>query len=222
MTVKIAGMSRRKALRNLAFLNGEWPSQAVLDPLLWQTQFAIAADGAADRLLAVGRSPDVVIGDMDSIKSNPREFKEVVTDLDQNSTDCEKLIAYMEKQGKRSFGVIGAEGGYPDHFLAALMAIAASQLDIVIVFKTGLGFILSSSRPAAIVGLGRVSLLPITPCKGVFLSGVKWPLADAELEPLGAKSVSNQVQRAGELVSAQVLTGKALLFVETDVTGAAE
>ena len=51
----------------LVFANGDLPETAWVRPLLAQAEAVIAADGGLAHVLALGRWPDVVIGDMDSL-----------------------------------------------------------------------------------------------------------------------------------------------------------
>ena len=58
-------------------VNGEFPSHSLSIHKLNNAGTIICTDGSADKLLADGRTPDVIIGDMDSTKLNKDDFKGV-------------------------------------------------------------------------------------------------------------------------------------------------
>ena len=62
----------------LVVANGEFPSDELFEALIEQADFTIALDGAADRF----EGWDVVIGDLDSIKS--REGLETTDNQDDS------------------------------------------------------------------------------------------------------------------------------------------
>ena len=56
-------------------VNGEFPSHSLSIQKLNNAGTIICTDGSADKLLAHERTPDVIIGDMDSTKLNKDDFK---------------------------------------------------------------------------------------------------------------------------------------------------
>ena len=95
-----------------------------LSGLLNEFQTVVAADSGADWLMAVGRTPDALIGDLDSVSSQTRvaiPADHVHHIAEQDSTDFDK--------GIRSFSApmsvgIGSLGGQVDHLLAAITVLA--------------------------------------------------------------------------------------------------
>jgi len=175
----------------------------------------IAADAGADLLMRLGITPDATIGDMDSIS---RETLSVVPAsqhmFDQDTTDCDKLLAYAAKEGHPSVTLIGIEGDLPDHVLAILHSAARSSLDIRLAYRRGMGWIVKprQSRRIATKPGRRVSLLAIEACHGVHLQGTKWLLEDASLSLEHGTSVSNRTE--GTELTVSLAKGAALLFVE--------
>ena len=178
-----------------------------------------AADSGADRLIALGFSP-VVVGDFDSFASLPRASRlRLVQSIDQATTDCDKLLALVEKDGHESVTLTGTEGDLPDHVLATFSSVVACSLRVRIAFRRGVGHVVRPSHPAQIAAKRgqRVSLIPLARCAGARLAGTAWPLEGAEIEPGGLMSVSNEA--VGGEVSASLESGCALLFVETREIG---
>jgi thiamine pyrophosphokinase len=180
------------------------------------SQHLYAADSGADRLLRLGFSPTVV-GDFDSFTSLERATHlRLVQSSDEETTDCDKLLALAHQDGHTAITMTGTEGDLPDHVVATFSSCVASPLDVRIAFRRGIGWILKPGRRLLIDTheSQRISLLPLSPCKNVDFSGVAWPLASADLAPGSRVSISNVA--VGKGATASLGSGAALLFLETD------
>jgi thiamine pyrophosphokinase len=174
-----------------------------------------AADSGADRLIALGFSP-IVVGDFDSFASHARaSHLRLVQDLDEETTDCDKLLALVKSDGHDAVTLIATEGDLPDHILATYSSAIAASLDVRFAFRRGIGWLVRARAPrrAKSVFGQRVSLIPLVACEGAALSGVKWPLEGTRLEPGKRVSVSNEADSAEVVASLEL--GCALLFLET-------
>lgn len=80
--------------------------------------FLIAADGGLNYLNALNIHPDLVVGDMDSVKVQYKEENHKIFSIKKDDTDT--LIAVNEglKMGYRHFFIFGGTGGRIDHSLA--------------------------------------------------------------------------------------------------------
>jgi thiamine pyrophosphokinase len=174
----------------------------------------LAADAGADRLMAVDVRPEIVIGDLDSTSLTALSGLDIRLAEDQETTDCDKLLALAAELGHGSITLASVEGDRPDHFVATLHSAAKSALDVRIAFRRSIGWVLrDGARKVLNAGVGRqVSLLPLSECRGVHFEGVAWPLADSPLEPLGQTSISNR--SAADVISIVIESGVALLVVE--------
>lgn len=180
----------------------------------------LAADAGADRLLEAGARPAVVIGDMDSIsETGAGSGAEVVHAPDQNSTDCDKLLALAASRGYGEVTLTCIEGDALDHVLATLYSAVRGEPGVRFALRTGLAWLVKAQAqtgPAEVTietAVGRrVSLIPLLPCKGVDIGGVQWTLQGAELSPSGLVGVSNVA--TGSTVRAAIGEGAALLVAE--------
>lgn len=172
----------------------------------------IAADSGADALLKVGVTPNIVVGDLDSLRASRDVFPDVRHDPDQESTDCDKALSLAASLGAKSVTVLAAEGDLPDHAISNLHSFAKSSLDVRIIYRRGVGMILRGDSTVIARARKRVSVAPITDCE-VSISGVRWPLTRERLSPTSRNSVSNEA--TGDHVTVQVHTGVALLFIAT-------
>ncbi len=181
-----------------------------------------AADGGADRVLAAGHRPHVVVGDLDSLSARPGTEGEalagieVVPSDDQDTTDAEKLLALVAARGHGSVTLVSLEGDRLDHLLGTLSAAAASPLTLALGLRTtharlvqGPGRWCGEAPPGA-----RVSVLPLGVAEGVTLAGVRWPVEGRAMALGGFVSVSNEA--LGGPLSLSLDAGAVLVLVGTD------
>jgi thiamine pyrophosphokinase len=177
----------------------------------------LAADGGADRLLAIGVVPKATVGDLDSIGDEASRVQTcLIRDEDQDTTDCDKLLAYARSCGYPSMTLVGAEGDLLDHVIGTIQSVARFPMAVRLALRRGIGLfaagpseVLIRTRPGA-----RLSVIPLDRCEGVTLRGTRWELDDAALDPFGLTSLSN-ISEAAE-VRLSLRSGHAFVFVETD------
>ncbi len=183
------------ALRVLGVLAGEGTDRGFLERWARSADVVLAADGGADLLLRSGLVPQTTVGDLDSISDSARRrLPDVRYDSDQDSSDCDKLLALVRSLGHSSVTLIAASGTRIDHMFAVLQSSAKSGLFVRIAYERQLATVLvgpSSLTVTPVPGQSPISLLPLTVCKGVHLHGVRWTLSGATLDPLGHSSLSN-------------------------------
>jgi len=198
--------------RALVVGNSDLPPRDILDPWLQRADFIVAADGGANRLLALGITPDFVVGDMDSVLGSTRRRLPKGAFHPRKSvyrTDLEKSVEFAASRGADDVTVFGASKGRLDHVTAALAVLLewSQRLGIRLVdedFVTQA--VRGKARFAAPIGT-LVSLYAPTKARGVTTKGLRWPLKDATLQrgTLGIHNfvVSSPVEVAadsGELV----------------------
>lgn len=176
----------------------------------------VAADGAADLLLAEGVTPDVVIGDLDSLSWVAREkLSDIRHVADQETTDADKLLAFLREEGYGRPVITGLEGDLPDHVLAGLQSCARSGLEVWLALRRGFGVVAGPGSLVLSADVGsRVSLIPLVPCAGVSLEGCRWPLTSETLDPMGRSGISNRA--LGGRVITRWESGVLFLFIEAE------
>lgn len=170
----------------------------------------VAADSGADACLSVGVRP-VVIGDMDSFKGS-RDGLELWEDPDQDTTDCDKLLAWVAIQGHASVTMACVEGDRIDHVLATLASLARSPLQINLVSRRAVGRLIRAGEHIDLAAPAdtRFSVLGMGACTAT-IAGARWPVEAADLTPPQPQSISNRVASPTYV---EVLTGCGLLMVE--------
>jgi len=141
----------------------------------------IAADGGVQTILASGRCPDLVIGDMDSRQALPADIPQLELQ-GQDDTDFEKCLKRIHAPLIVGFGFLD---GRLDHTLAAIHALAAlphdrpimlvGAHDVLVRLRGDLAFPASAGE--------RVSLWPLGPQRFTRSSGLQWPLDGLDMAP---------------------------------------
>lgn len=173
--------------------DGQWPNKTTWEPLVQDATVIIACDGAYHQCLEHGISPDLVIGDMDSIGKIelPEQIKRVEKP-NQERSDLAKSLAYAEEHSATNIDVIGIEGGTLGHKIAPLFSLYDAPQNTTLHFQHGTMMCVrnGSLEFDSIERGSRVSLFAIGPAKGVHLEGCEWPLRNETLEP-GTRGLNN-------------------------------
>ena len=165
----------------------------------------IAADSGLDHAVAAGLRPSVLIGDLDSISAHGKMWAyahELEIDeypLDKDSTDTELALLRASQTDADSLLVFGAAGERFDHALGTIAALGIPALstfqsirlliDEVLVYVLHPGRTVTIDLPAETV----FSLLALHgPCRGIDVSGARWPLMGAALDPQSTRGISNE------------------------------
>jgi len=170
-------------------LNGTLPSVTLVKKLCVSAQLVVCADGAANRLVASGIKPDVIIGDLDSVSDDTRaicaSFTKIIENPSQYSTDFEKTLDYLKETGLADIVIVGISGGRFDHAATNLGIVHkyAHNFTLWLADDEGFGCFFSSTNETEIVCLldeisvgTIVSLLSFTSALDIVTQGLKYPL----------------------------------------------
>ena len=191
-------------MRVLIFANGELgDAQGVSRWLRWADR-VLAADGGTRHALALGRTPDVVIGDLDSLGAMERALLVQAGTLvlpfspRKDETDLELALSYAVREGASEIVILAALGGRLDQTLANLLLLALPELEgchVRIVEGAQTAFLIRGGTGAAVIE-GQpgdvISLIPLAgDAPGVTTEGLEWPLNGETLRFGPARGVSN-------------------------------
>jgi thiamine pyrophosphokinase len=178
----------------------------------------ICADGGATNALALGLTPNVVIGDLDSFDESLRSQLEkegcqfITHPAHKDETDLELAVKYAVAQGAQEVLILGALGNRFDHALASVFLLALPELRSVRArILDGNQEVFVIRDEALIEGqVGDIlSLLPLTKeVTGVHTQGLEYPLEDGTLHLGPALGISNVLTGP----QAQVHVGRGLLL----------
>jgi len=179
----------------LLLLNGELGSPAKVRKLAKRANTLVAADGGARHAKRLKLEPDLVIGDMDSLPKPLPKWKstDFCCDFDEDRSDFEKALEYLEGMDAGPVWIAGAMGGRLDHTLV--------NLSIIERWSKRLPLELVDGGSARIAGPGRhvfatakgatVTLLPAGQSCRLTTKGLKYPLKDETLRR-GSRGLSNR------------------------------
>lgn len=211
----------------LLFANGDIPADAPpnwLSPFLAQATLIIAADGGTRFLRALGRWPDVLIGDLDSLPSSWREELAAAPTrvweypAHKDETDLELALLYAAQVTQEEpILVFAALGGRLDQTLANVLLLAHPALvgrtvRLVEPFQQA-WLVRQQTTIYGKIG-DRVSLIPLGGAAEIsHTTGLAWSL-EAETLAFGpARGISNVMEAATATIA---LRSGLLLCVHTD------
>src|SRR3954451_2130 len=165
----------------------------------------IAADSGLDHAVAAALRPSVLVGDLDSISAHGKMWAyahELEIDeypLDKDSTDTELALLRASRTDGDSLLVFGGAGERFDHALGTIAALgmpALSTFDSIrLLLDEALVYVLHAGKSVSIdlPADTLFSLLALHgPCRGVDVTGARWPLTDAALDPHSTRGLSNE------------------------------
>lgn len=160
--------------------------------------FIICADGGYHHAIKMGLTPDVLVGDFDSIGTLPTHVKTIQYPTDKDYTDTELALAYARSQGFKSFLFLGVIGSRMDHSLGNILMlkdILAAQEKAMILDEHNKIILVDSQLQLQEPPGSTVSLIPLADCYGVTTHSLQYPLKDAFMavgKSIGISNVTTQ------------------------------
>jgi len=202
-------------MRALIFANGDPVSREVVERWRRPDAMVIAADGGARHARAIGLTPHVVIGDLDSLPDDVRadlEARGVRFDAHparKDETDLELALRHALDRGATDIVVFCALGGRWDQSLGNILLLAWPGLRDVparLVDRRQTMTLLFGGRSERIEGRAGDTLSLIAlggDASGVTIEGCEYPLVDGRL-PFGRTlGISNALKAPVARLSAR-------------------
>lgn len=178
-------------MRAIIFANGEFQDPQSARRLPRSGDLVIAADGGTRHALATGVTPDVVIGDLDSLAPDDQAHLEAAgTQIvrfspDKDKTDLELALLHAVQEGATEIIILAALGGRLDQTMANVLLLARPELENIdtrIVEGAQEAFLIQGEATVRGRPGDTVSLIPLGgDAQGVTIEGVKWPLDQVTL-----------------------------------------
>jgi len=160
--------------------------------VLEEVSTVVAADSGADWLMQVGRVPDALIGDLDSVSEATQQAipsDRVHHIAEQDSTDFDKALRSIDAPLIIGIGFLG---GQVDHLLAAMTVLARyPDRAIVLVGEDDVVLHLPPTFDLDLVRDTRVSLYPMREVSGRS-TGLRWPIDGLVFSPGTRVGTSNK------------------------------
>ena len=209
-------------MKGILFTGGAAPDPGLALPLLPDYDFIVAADSGLDTCERFKLVPDMIVGDMDSLR-DPASLDRYPADRirswprDKDYTDTELALQCLKERGVDEVVLVGGGGGRIDHFLAlrALIdrpycpALWVGDESVCAVFGSG-----TPSRSITVSGLSRESPVSVFPAgvgphraRGI---GLHWAI-DALSWSKGEYSLSNRSE--SESATLEAIEGRFFAIV---------
>ena len=177
----------------------------------------IAADGGYDNLTSIGITPDLLIGDLDSIRETPNGIETLRHPIKKDETDM--LLSYIEgaRRGYTEFLIYGGTGGREDHTFAnysLLLYITERGHKATLFSDTGEVYMIKNSD-ITLSGESEkhLSIFPFgCVAHGVSIKGAEYECESITLTPEFPLAVSNRF--VGRQVSISVTDGALIIMKE--------
>ena len=203
--------------KTILFLNGELPPLKIVNRFCKKDSYIICADGGANGLTGTKIMPNIILGDLDSLKPSARRYfsgknVEIRRIDDQETTDFEKALLYIIEMNLNNIIVFGAVSSRPDHTINNFSVLKrySKTLDIRIIDKEFEIYYINRKTSFGYRKGHTVSLMPMPSAEGITSKGLKYRLLNDSLV-LGTREGTLNVSTAKK-VSVEFKKGSLLLF----------
>ena len=120
--------------------NGDFPKHKIPLMVLQKSNTIIACDGATNALSENMYTPNIIIGDLDSISTeNKNKYSNmIIEEIDQSKNDLRKAIDYCLINNIKNISILSATGKREDHTIGNIFSILKyKDLNIKIFTDTG-------------------------------------------------------------------------------------
>lgn len=183
-----------------------------------EDDLVIAADGGLDTLTSLGISPDIFLGDMDSVNT---DFNGETIRFPVKKDETDSFLAYCEgaKRGYSDFVIFGGTGGREDHTFANLSLLLYAKErghTMKLVGKKNESFVIKNESVtiSGEVGLHFSAFAFGGIAEGVCINGLEYSADNITLTPEFPLAVSNRFIGSDATVS--VRDGALLIMTERE------
>lgn len=166
--------------------NGDIHDYSPLLPQIKSCEKIIAVDGGLVHCHAMGLTPDLIIGDFDSIDSDLLDAYAAVEKkrfpIEKNETDLELAVAYALTQNVDKVLLFGALGKRLDHTINNLYLLARHPDKLIAITEEEQLFVISGETILTVKPGQVLSLLPLFGKATVSTEGLKWSLNEHVLD----------------------------------------
>lgn len=162
---------------------------------IFENSFVIAADSGYHTAKALGVTPDLLVGDMDSIAEIPENVPIHRVKAEKDDTDTMLAVSIALDMGAREISIVGGGGGRADHLLSNVFLLESlAERGVKAQLHDGINsirFVRNGTVRIANKG-GYFGILALEDSI-VTAEGCKYPLKDALLTRAHPYAVSNEV-----------------------------
>ena len=106
--------------------NGEFPLHELPLRILQDAKYVVCCDGGADTYIEKGFTPNIIIGDGDSLSAKNRElFSDIIHYVPyQETNDQTKAVEFLISKGYKTIAIVGATGKREDHTIGNITLLS--------------------------------------------------------------------------------------------------
>lgn len=207
---------KKQTTRILIICNGGPEKKEFLQKQASRADLVICADGGADKALAAGVTPAVVIGDLDSVSAKAKKaFKNSIwiKVARQDNTDMEKALDFALEQKPGECVIVCAAGGRTDFAISNFIDSFkyCGKLNFYFAGENWLAYPIKKSAEFNARKGDRVSIIPFGGIKGLTLTGLKYTLKNFNLKK---DRTGNSNTAAGKKFKVDFKSGNILVYIE--------
>lgn len=194
----------------VVFTGGLYPPKSVLNTFFEDTSlptFCIAADSGYNTALSLGYTPDLLVGDMDSVSSlsvleSMSKDRIKIWPRDKDYTDTEIALMEATKHNPDYLTLVGGDGGRLDHLFAIQKLFQTPLAPTYWIGKEQTTFFLSAKSTHSRLQIDRermaanqISVFHVPEKRGEYeieSQGLEWPLEKVQWNK-GEYSLSNRI-----------------------------
>lgn len=204
--------------RAVIFVNGELRDAEALRQLLQPDDFLVAADGGLRHVFALGLTPHLLIGDLDSVRVDQvAEMEKQGVEIrrfppEKDETDLELAVRAVQTAGYGAVLLVAATGGRLDQTLGSLYLLTdPAWQDGWVRLEDGREEVFLIRKTGQVHGIKGdvVSLLPVDEkASGITTQGLAYPLSNDTLFRCQTRGISNVMREE----TATIHVGQGALF----------
>lgn len=162
--------------------NGEYPTAGTPLQIIEQAPFVACCDGGANEYIARGNTPDIIIGDGDSLSpANREKFSHLLHCIEEQDTnDQTKAVNWLLQHGYRKIAIVGATGKREDHTLGNIsLLIEYARKGALVRSFTNYGVFIPCKDSCTLPTIKgqQISIFNFT-AKGFTAKGLLYPIYD--------------------------------------------
>jgi len=172
--------------KTIILADGIFPSHEVPLHMLSEAELIVCCDGAVGKLVNHGFSPDIIVGDLDSLTTEmKRKYENILYfDPDQETNDLTKAVKWCVSNGKKDLVILGATGLREDHTLGNISLLAEYSMTARVKMVTDHGILEAVKMTSDFDSFAgqQVSIFSINSSTAVSSDGLRYPLNSLVLD----------------------------------------
>jgi thiamine pyrophosphokinase len=172
-------------MQTVILANGAFPESEKLLKLLDSAEKIVCCDGAVNTLVDSGREPDVIIGDLDSVRPElASRYSDILIRItDQDTNDLTKAVNWCVNNNLKDIVILGATGKREDHAIGNISLLASYSRKAKVKILTDYGEFIAINNSATFSSFPgqQISVFSLCAQLKITSSGLKYPLNQMKL-----------------------------------------